>query len=73
MWLKNVMWLKNSLTDAQCKTRQENAEAYRHFAEKLYSRIEATPIDQGIIDLLDQRPVSHCSRLRPMRPRLGGV
>jgi hypothetical protein len=55
------MWLKNPLTDALCKTRQENAGAYRHFAEKLYSRNhwQATPIDQGIIDLLDQRPVSH--------------
>ena len=33
--------------------RQENAEVYRDFAEELYSRTEATPIDQGIIDLLD--------------------
>jgi hypothetical protein len=40
---------------------------YRDFAEELgswssvelYSRTEATPIDQGIIDLLDQRPVHH--------------
>ena len=39
--------------------RQENAGVYRHFAEELYSRFEATPIDQGIIDLLDQRPVNH--------------
>ncbi len=32
---------------------------YRHFAEELYSRTEATPIDQEIIKLLDQRPVNH--------------
>ena len=31
-------------------------EVYQDFAEELYSRTEATPIDQGIIDLLDQRP-----------------
>jgi hypothetical protein len=43
------MWLKNPLTGALCKTRQENAEVYRHFAENLYSRTEAIPIDQGII------------------------
>jgi hypothetical protein len=55
----SVMWLKNPLADALCKTRQENAEAaaYRQFAEKLCSRIEATPIDQGhgIIDLFGNR------------------
>jgi hypothetical protein len=39
---KSVMLLKNPLNRALCKTRQENAEAYRHFAENLYSRIEAT-------------------------------
>ena len=50
---KPVMLLKNPKTGALCKTRQENAEEYRHFAEELYSRTEATPIDQGIIDLLD--------------------
>ncbi len=60
-----MMWLKNPLTDALCKTRQENAEAYRHFAEKLYSRLEATPIDQGIIDILDQRPVNHLLAVEP--------
>ncbi len=50
--------LKNPLTGALCKTRhwQENAEVYRHFAENLYSRTQATLIDQGIIELLDQRP-----------------
>jgi hypothetical protein len=45
------MWLKNSaLTGALCKTRQENAEVYpsRHFAENLYSRTEAIPIDQAL-------------------------
>ena len=52
---KSVMLLKNPKTasGALCKTRQENAGVYRHFAEELYSRTEATPIDQGIIDLLD--------------------
>ena len=35
------------------------------FAEKLYSRIEATPIDQGIIELLDQRPVNHLLAVEP--------
>jgi hypothetical protein len=51
------MWLKNPLTDALCKARQENAEVYRHFAGILYSRTEATLIDQleGINELLDQR------------------
>jgi hypothetical protein len=62
---KSVMWLKNPLTDALCKTRQENANAYRHFAEKLYSRLEATPIDQGIIDILDQRPINHLLAVEP--------
>ena len=56
---KPVMLLKNPKSGALCKTRQENAEVYRDFAEELYSRTEATPIDQGIIDLLDQRPVNH--------------
>jgi hypothetical protein len=59
------MWLKNPLTDALCKTRQENAEVYRHFAEKLYSRTQATTIDQGIVDLLDQRPVNHLLAAEP--------
>ncbi len=45
-----MTWLKNPLTGALCKTRQENAEVYRHFAENLYSRTEAIPIDQGITD-----------------------
>jgi hypothetical protein len=62
---KSVMWLKNPMTYALCKTRHENAEAYRHFAEKLYSRLEATPIDQGIIDILDQRPVNHLLAVEP--------
>ena len=53
------MLLKNPKTGALCKTRQENAEVYRGFADELYSRTEATPMDQGIIDLLDQRPVNH--------------
>ena len=35
---KAVMWLKNPLTGALCKTRQENAEAFLGFAEKPYSR-----------------------------------
>jgi hypothetical protein len=41
--------------------------AYRHFAEKLYPRIKATPIDQGIIELLDsnQRPVNHLLAVEP--------
>ena len=58
---KSVMRLRNPLTGALFKTRQdsENAEVYRHFAEKLYSRTQATTIDQGIIDLLDKRPVIH--------------
>jgi hypothetical protein len=43
---RSVMWLENPLTCELCKTRQENAEAYRHFAENLYSQIEATPIEQ---------------------------
>ena len=59
------MRLKNPLTGALCKTRQENAEVYRHFAENLYSRIEATLIDQGIIGLLDQRPVNHLLAAEP--------
>ena len=62
-----VMWLKNPPTGTLCKTRQENAEVYRHFAEKLYPRIKATPIDQGIIELLDSnhRPVNHLLAVEP--------
>jgi hypothetical protein len=67
------MWLKNPLTGALCKTRQENAEAYRHFVEKLYSRIEATPIDQDIIKLLDQRPVNHLLAVEPDETELWKV
>ena len=61
------MRLKNPLTGALCKSesRQENAEVYRHFAENLYSRTQATLIDQGIIELLDQRPVSHWLAVEP--------
>lgn len=59
------MRLKNPLTGALCKTRQENAEVYRHFAENLYSRTQATLIDQGIIELLDQRPVNHLLAAEP--------
>jgi hypothetical protein len=59
------MRLKNPLTGALCKTRQENAEVYRHFAENLYSRTQATLIDQGIIELLDQRPVNHWLAVEP--------
>jgi hypothetical protein len=60
------MRLKNPLTGALCKTRQENAEVYRHFAENLYSRTEATLIDQGIIELLDGSEKSQ------VRQRAGG-
>ncbi len=40
---------------------------YRHFAENLYSRTQATQalIDQGIIELLDQRPVNHVLAAEP--------
>ena len=62
---KSVMRLKNPLTGALCKSRQENAEVYRHFAENLYSRTQATLIDQGIIELLDQRPVNHLLAAEP--------
>ncbi len=59
MWLKNR--ILNPVSGALCQTRQENAEMYRHFAEELYSRTEATTIlvDQDSIKLLDQRPVNH--------------
>jgi hypothetical protein len=76
------MWLKNPLTGhhgALCKTRQENAEVYRpgHFAENLYSRAEAIPIDQleGIIGLLDQRPVNQllAAASEPDEPELWKV
>ena len=67
------MWLKNPKTGALCKTRQENAEVYRDFAEELYSRTEATPIDQGIIKLLDQRPVSHLLAVEPDESELWRV
>ena len=67
------MCLKNPVTGALCKTRQENAEVYRHFAEKLYSRIEATPIDQEIIKLLDQRPVNHVLAVEPDESELWKV
>ena len=46
---------------------------YRHFAEKLYSRTQATTIDQGIIDLLDQRPVNHLLAAEPDEPELRRV
>ncbi len=62
---KSVMCLKNPLTGALCKTRQENAEVYRHFAEELYSRTEATLIDQGIIKHIDQRPLNHLLAAEP--------
>ncbi len=65
----STMCLKNPVTGALCKTRQENAEVYRHFAEKLYSRTQATTIDQGI-DLLDQRPVNHLLAAEPDEPEL---
>ncbi len=57
---KSVMCLKNPLTGALCKTRQENAEAYRHFAENLYSRIEATPspIDQDTSSFQASQPAA---------------
>ena len=67
------MRLKNPLTGALCKTRQENAEVYRHFAENLYSRTQATLIDQGIIELLDQRPVNHLLAAEPDEPELWKV
>ncbi len=70
---KSVMWPKNPLTGELCKTRQENAQAYRHFAENLYSRIEATPIDQDIIKLLDQRPVNHLLAVEPDETELWKV
>jgi hypothetical protein len=70
---KSVMCLKNPLTGELCKTRQENAEAYRHFAENLYSRIEATPIDQDVIKLLNQRPVNHLLAVEPDEPELWKV
>ena len=61
------MWLKNPLTGVLCKTRQENAGVYRHLAENLYSRTEATPIDQGIITgkHIDQRPLNHLLAAEP--------
>ncbi len=64
------MCLKNPVTGALCKTRQENAEVYRQFAEKLYSRTQVTTIDQDIIDLLDQRPVNHLLAAEPDEPEL---
>ena len=38
---------------------------YRHFAENLYSRTQATPIDHGIIELLDQRHVNDLLAAEP--------
>jgi hypothetical protein len=43
---------------------------YRHFAELLYSRSEATPIDQDIIKLLVQRPVKHLLADEPDKAEL---
>jgi hypothetical protein len=64
------MWLKNPLTGALCKTRQENAEAYLKFATELYSRSEASPIDHNIIELLAQRPVNHSLAAEPDQAEL---
>ena len=43
---------------------------YRHFAELLYSRSEATPIDQDIIKLLVQRSVKHLLADEPDKAEL---
>jgi hypothetical protein len=66
MWLKNR--ILNPVSGALCQTRQENAEMHRHFAEELYSRTEATTIDQDSTKLLDQRPVNHVLAAQPDEP-----
>ena len=50
-----VMWL-NPLTCELFKTRPENAEAYRQFAEKTILSSSATPIDDDTVELLDHGP-----------------